>query len=176
MIKTVVEDSKFLRTKCDDVASLEEAKSIIKKLDEELLHSAALGRPGIGLAAIQIGIPKNVAIIRINKLFTADLVSCRISKAYDPQTFTDEGCLSIPGGSYDTKRYSEIVVEGNLLSPHSFVATGLFAVAIQHELDHCNGILVADIAIPKKADLPKLGPNEKCFCGSGRKFKKCHGQ
>ncbi len=176
MIRTIAKDSEFLRTKCEDVASNEEASAIIAQLEEELKHSEALGRPGTGLAAVQIGIPKHAAIIRINEQLKVDLINCRITQGYDQKIFHDEGCLSIPGESFDTKRYEEIVVAGNLLPPHSFVATGLFAVAVQHELDHCNGILVADIAIPKRMDMPKLGPNERCFCGSGIKFKKCHGK
>ena len=26
-----------------------------------------------------------------------------------------------------------------------------------------------------RRDMPKLGRNDPCFCGSGKKFKKCHG-
>ncbi|MGI8702994.1 MAG: SEC-C metal-binding domain-containing protein [Candidatus Limnocylindrales bacterium] len=26
------------------------------------------------------------------------------------------------------------------------------------------------------AGVPKLGRNDPCYCGSGRKYKKCHGR
>ena len=28
---------------------------------------------------------------------------------------------------------------------------------------------------PYKRDTPKMKPNDPCYCGSGKKFKKCHG-
>ncbi len=44
-------------------------------------------------------------------------------------------------------RYREVYVVDNLVEPYSFIATGLLAVVIQHELDHLNGILLPDVAI-----------------------------
>ncbi|MDP2683524.1 MAG: peptide deformylase [bacterium] len=144
----IIKDESQLRVKCLD-ASAEEARDIILKLENELNISAARGRPGIGLAAIQIGIPKKVAIIRITgtngKQYSINLVNARISQGFDKTIFRKEGCLSFPGKFVKTKRYKEIVVVDNVVEPHSFIATGLLSVCIQHELDHLDGILLSDL-------------------------------
>jgi peptide deformylase len=168
----IITDQDFLHSKCED-ATEDEIGSIVEQLEAELKHSEYLGRPGIGLAAIQIGIKKNIAIIRMNNYYSLDLVNAKINKTYNQMVFNNEGCLSIPGQLFDTKRFQEIEVV-NSIFPNNFIATGTFAICIQHELDHLKGVLASDIALPRKQDLPKLAPNEKCFCGSGIKFKKCH--
>lgn len=143
----IITDENKLRIKCEDVLP-EEVDSLIKQLEEELTRSDEMGKPGIGLSAIQIGIPKRCAIVRIYNSNGPDLninlVNCKISKTYGEFTFKNEGCLSFPGLSVDTKRYKEIVVEDNLVEPHRFIATGLLAVCIQHELDHLEGKLLID--------------------------------
>lgn len=158
-----------LRVKCEDVRE-EEVAEIVAALEKELDYSAYVGRMGVGLAGTQCGIAKNIAIVRLGE-YKVDLVNCRIEKGYDKQLFRDEGCLSFPGRVEDTMRYQEIYVVGNLVYPHSFVANGLMAVVVQHEIDHMNGILLPDNAIMKMKK--KVGPNDICYCGSGRKYKRC---
>jgi peptide deformylase len=160
-------DNNLLHQKSTD-ASLEEATAIIELLEKELSASEQNGRPGIGLAAIQIGIPKNIAIVRINDILKVNLVNAKISKSYDKTIFKDEGCLSYPGIVKDTMRYQEIYIENNLVYPYSFTATGLFAVCIQHELDHMNGIVIEDIGL-KKTKI-KVRPNDPCSCGKVNKI------
>ena len=145
------------------------------------MNSARLGNPGIGLAAPQIGIHKKIAIVRINNELKVDLVNCRIDKKYNLQLFKDEGCLSFPNRREDTMRYQEITIIDNLVAPHNFIATDLFAICIQHELDHLNGILLPDKAIIRTKF--KVGPNETCPCGKINpithkpfKYKKCCGK
>ncbi len=156
-----------LKIPCTD-ANPEEIDEILSLLDRELANSDRLGRPGIGLAAIQCGIPKNVAIVRLGK-YNIDLVNCHIQNSYDEFLFQEEACLSFPGRIENTMRFNEIHVVDNAVYPYSFIVSGLLAVVIQHELDHLNGITLVDKAIPKS--LPK--PNEQCFCGSKLKFKRC---
>jgi peptide deformylase len=163
-------DIDAIRLDCENV-NLDDALSIVATLEQELANSAKIGNPGIGLAAPQCGIPKNVAIVRINDLYKVDLVNCKIKNAYDPFIFKEEGCLSFPGKLENTKRFNEIYVVDNLVYPYSFVATGLFAVVVQHELDHLNKILLPDIAI--KQIKHKIRPNDKCPCGSKLKYKRC---
>ena len=161
--------------KCEPVL-LEEVGPLVEKLEQGLEYSEKLGRKGIGLAAIQLGIPKNIAIVRLDNNFKVDLVNCKIENQYDPATFEDEGCLSVPGRLENTTRYQEVHITNNLVFPHSFIATGLMAVVVAHEIDHMNNVLFFDKAIPKK-NAPKLKPkpNDQCFCGSGKKYKKCCG-
>jgi peptide deformylase len=146
----IITDEKLLRVECEDVLP-DEALSLRKKLEAELDMSFRLGRPGIGLACPQIGIAKNMAIVRIatgtGMFYNVDLVNCRIAESYDQAEFDGEGCLSFPDMVVKTLRYKEIKVVDNLVEPHEFVATGLFAVCIQHELDHLRGVLLPDLDI-----------------------------
>ena len=146
----IITDEALLRVKCIDVLP-EEVEHLKKKLEEELNLSAELGRPGIGLACPQIGVAKNMAIVRIPGVMSVDidLVNCKIAEGHDKADFDGEGCLSFPGLTMTTSRYKEIKVIGNLVEPQEFIATGLLAVCIQHELDHLNGVLLPDLAINK---------------------------
>jgi len=174
----IITDPSLLKIKCSE-ATLEEASDIILKLEEELDNSNRLGNPGIGLAAPQIGIYKNVAIVRVGP-HKINLVNARIEKQYDQFIFEGEGCLSFPGRSENVYRYNEIYVS-NSVEPTRFTATGLLAVCIGHELDHTLGITLDELAIKDnknimsdKKPLAKLRPNDLCYCGSGKKLKKCH--
>lgn len=162
----IITDEKKLRIKCEDVL-LSESESLIASLEKELFNSKT---KGIGLACPQIQISKKAAIVRIDSRLSVNLINCRIEKSYDEFIFKEEGCLSFPGRKEDTKRFNEIYVVDNLVYPHSFTATGLFSVAIQHELDHLNGILLPDRKLFK---VVKQKPNEPCLCNSGKKYKKC---
>ena len=144
----IIKDEDKLRIKCSD-ADIIEASDIISKLEKELQRSYERGKPGIGLAAIQIGIPKNVAIVRVTGnsgiQYSVDLVNARIAQGFDKVYFRKEGCLSFPGKFVRTKRYREIFVVENDAEPHSFIATGILSVCIQHELDHLKGVLLPDL-------------------------------
>lgn len=168
----ITNNEELLRVKCDDV-TLNEAYSLISVLENELSYSNKFGTEGIGLAAPQIGIHKNIAIVRMNNI-NINLINCKIENGFDPAIFRQEGCLSFPGRIEDTKRFQEIYVTNNLFYPYNFIATGLASVVIQHELDHLNSILFMDrivnkIIIPNKKDRP----NDLCSCKSGKKYKKC---
>jgi peptide deformylase len=148
----IITDEVLLRLPCVDVLP-EEVGALREALESELKHSAELGREGIGLAAPQIGIYKNMAIVRIptrnGRMISIDLVNCRTAAGYDPAYFEREGCLSFPNKYVRTRRFQEIYVVENLVEPHSFIATGVPAVCIQHELDHTKGILLPDVAQSK---------------------------
>lgn len=171
-----------LRIKCEDV-STEEVSSLILTLETELERCNKFGDQGIGLAAPQIGVGKNIAIIRLGNL-SYNLVNCKIIKFYDSFIFRQEGCLSFPGRVEDTKRFQEVYIENNLCYPNKFIATGLLAVICQHELDHLNSTLFIDHKISKIENKKnKLGPNDLCFCGKidgltnkVKKYKKCCGK
>ena len=150
----------LLRTPCTPVCESEIA-DLISKLEYELEYSNKIGSPGIGLAAIQIGIPKSVAIVRSNNI-NINLVNCHISSAFDQAIFKDEGCLSFPGRVENTLRFQEVHVEGNAVYPYRFVATGLSAIVCQHEIDHMNSkIFLDNLSLKQKK---KIGPNDICPC------------
>jgi peptide deformylase len=179
MIITNNEDA--LRVKCEDVL-VDEVGELISTLEKELDYSNRVGRAGIGLAAPQIGIAKNIAIVRLGE-FNFNLINAKIKQAYHPSIFKDEGCLSFPGRVENTTRFQEILVENNFSTFPSFIATGLLAVVCQHELDHLNSKLFMDYAcVPLTNKKQKVGPNDPCKCGKTdpvtgkiKKFKKCCG-
>lgn len=183
----ITNDEVALRVFCEPV-SLDEVGQLVEALEKELEYGNSIGRFGIGLAAPQIGIAKDIAIIRLPKI-KLNLVNAKLKEGFDPAVFEEEGCLSFPGRVENTTRFQEIYVDNNLVEPHSFIATGLLAVVCQHELDHLNSTLFMDRAVPKPATIvnasktAKVGPNEKCPCGkintiTGKikKYKKCCGK
>jgi peptide deformylase len=170
----IVNNEDAIRLKCEDV-TLQEVAELRTILENELNNANRLGKGGIGLAAPQIGLAKNIAIIRLGKI-NIDLVNCKIENSYDPALFKEEGCLSFPGRVENTIRFQEVHITNNLVEPYSFVATGFLAVVCQHEIDHLNSSLFFDRMAPKLVPVinkSKVGPNEPCICGSKFKYKKC---
>lgn len=135
ILKTVaqpVEDvTDEIRTLIDDMA--------------ETMYAA----PGVGLAANQVGILKRIFVIDIagedepSQLLT--FINPEIIEL-DGELVFEEGCLSFPGASEDIKRAAKVKVRAQNAQGESFelVADGLLAVAIQHENDHLNGVLMID--------------------------------
>jgi len=181
----IITDEALLRVESVPVLP-EEIGPLRDQLERELIRSAARGHEGVGLAAVQIGIPQQMAIVR-TKDYSVDLINCEIVKGYDKAIFENEGCLSFPGRFERTWRYQEIHINNNAEPKNKeFVARGFLAVICQHELDHLDGRLLPDVAIPSLNLNPenlnktvfkreKRRPNELCFCGSSVKFKRCCG-
>lgn len=179
----ITDNEELLRTPCEEV-DRSEIPDLIAKLEFELDQSDKNGRPGIGLAAPQIGIFKQIAIVRLDKL-KLDLINPKIIKQYDPFLFKDEGCLSFPGKLGNTTRYNEVVIEHNF--GERFIVTGLPAVVCQHEIDHINSTLFFDkLSQPISTTLKvnkRVKPNDPCPCGAINpatkqinKYKKCCGK
>ena len=172
MSHIITNNEAALRVFCEPVLP-EEIAELVATLERELSYANRTGQHGIGLAAPQIGLAKDISIVRLPN-FGIDLVNTKMDKCYDEAIFHGEGCLSFPGRVENTLRYQEIVVT-NSVEPYNFIATGFSAIAIQHELDHLNQKLFFDHLAPKAAPVRtvKIGPNDKCPCNSGKKFKKC---
>lgn len=173
----ITNNEEALRVFCHAVQP-EEVGELITLLETELANANRLGRGGIGLAAPQIGIGRHIAIVRLGGDMNFNLINATIEKGYDPTVFREEGCLSFPGRVEDTTRYQEVIVS-NLFGQERFVATGMVAVVCQHEIDHLHSKLFMDHKIVKPAPVVikgKVGPNQPCVCGSGKKFKKCCGK
>lgn len=185
----IIQDIKILNKKSNPVSTVEEAKEIIKTLEEVLsLHD------GIGLSAIQIGIPKRIAVLRIRDVFVP-IINPEVIKAFDPFDFIGEGCLSFPGIFVKSKRYEGFIIKNNVIQGDSFrEETQYFhyddeckdinnpdnyeTIAIQHEMDHMEGKTLMDFSLGQvsgtiKRDKEKVGRNDDCPCGSGKKYKKC---
>lgn len=104
---------------------------------------------GIGLAANQIGIDLNLFIVDIahtdEVTESAEFVNGKIVDSHGESTFS-EGCLSIPGVEFEIKRSEFITLQYQKIdgSKHEQEFDGLYARAIQHEIDHLNGKLIVD--------------------------------
>jgi peptide deformylase len=133
-------------TKIDKVT-----KDILKLLDD--MRETMRAQNGQGIAAPQIGVSQRIAIVEIPKkdedpnsgvLYT--LINPEIVKFSEEMWEHQEGCLSIPGWVGDVERPLKIVVKsldraGNRVK---FEAEGMLARAIQHEIDHLDGVLYID--------------------------------
>jgi len=138
MKRKIVTDITELRKK-SKTATYEEVYNIIKDLEDTLDTSK-----GIGLSAIQIGIPKAVGIIRYGEI-KIDLINPITIQKNDKFRMKSEGCLSIPGIFIDTLRYKEIVIINNNRNFSFDLETdNILPVAILHEIDHMNGRLILD--------------------------------
>jgi len=106
--------------------------------------------PGVGLAAIQVGINKSLLVYDVSakdeKRSLQVLINPRIISSEGTILSEDEGCLSVPDFRADVKRSAAILVEGvdRNEKPMRIEAEGLLAVVLQHEIDHLNGILFID--------------------------------
>lgn len=156
-------------TKSSENATLEDAEKIWPVLEASLDLDK-----GYGLAAIQIGIPKKVAIIHYNgKVYR--LLNTRIVKAGSTTPVYNEGCLSIPGKTVHTERHINLTVQDDALGEvkMNMSKDGLLPIIFQHEIDHFEGKTIFDhVRKPIKRG-SKVGRNAPCPCGSGKKFKKC---
>ena len=88
----------------------------------------------------------------------------------------DEGCLSLLGKTVNTERYHTITIEDEILGRMQLTMAkdGLLPIIFQHEVDHMNGKTIFDRKRrPIRRNAPKMGRNQPCFCGSGKKYKKC---
>ncbi len=100
--------------------------------------------PGIGLAANQVGVPLRVAVIELEDQIT-ELVNPQIVKS-SGEIIDWEGCLSIPGFVAEVARAAKVTVKAQDRNGKPFRVKGeeLFARALQHEIDHLNGVLYID--------------------------------
>lgn len=100
--------------------------------------------PGIGLAANQIGVPLQVAIIELEDRLT-ELINPQVVKA-SGEELDWEGCLSVPGFVAEVSRSAKITVKARNRHGREFRVKGseLLARALQHEIDHLNGVLYID--------------------------------
>ncbi len=138
--------SPVLRQRAHEVARYDDG---VKALVADLYDTMHAAR-GVGLASNQIGVARRVAVVQADDQ-EAVLVNPVIVEA-DGEQVGEEGCLSIPDIFADVTRAERVVVEtlGEDGARHRIEGTGMFARAIQHEIDHLDGILFLDRIGPLK--------------------------
>jgi len=145
-LKILTYPDKFLSEPTKPVENIgEKIQNLIKDM-ASIMYQA----PGIGLAAIQVGINKSLLIYDVlpkdEKRSLQVLINPRIIESEGTTISEDEGCLSVPDFRANVKRAASVLVEGfdNKEKPLRIEAEGLLAVVLQHEIDHLNGILFID--------------------------------
>jgi peptide deformylase len=133
-------EAPILRERTKKVSSYD--ASLGRLLDDML--ETMRDAPGVGLAANQVGVPLQVAVIEIDGQLT-ELVNPQIVKTGGDE-LDWEGCLSIPGFVAETPRYAKVTVKARDRHGKEIRVKGeeLLARALQHEIDHLNGILYID--------------------------------
>ena len=114
--------------------------------------------PGIGLAAIQVGVPLRLVTMDLSKREEHSepkvFINPEIVSSSEEKSVYEEGCLSIPDIHEDVERPARVKVRYLDLDgkPQEADAEGLFATCIQHEIDHLNGVLFIDHISKLKRD------------------------
>ena len=192
VIDCLKENNPYINQKLKEV-SVDEGLSIAK----DLFNVLNKRQDGIGLAANQVGIDASVAVVNVREPII--LINPKIVKQWEPVPYF-EGCLSFQGKSVQTQRYSNIVIkteqeeaewyfsgapnpsdgkgswEKQEQNKHDKELRLLEAICVQHEIDHLNGMTISDRQIITTiTNEVKVGRNDPCVCGSGKKYKKCCG-
>jgi len=142
----LIEPNKLLRQVSEIVERIGDEE---RKLMDDMIDTM-YAAPGIGLAAIQIGVPKRVIVMDIskdeNKKEPMYFVNPIIKNKNSEKAIYEEGCLSVPGQFAEIERPNTCEVE--YLDYHGkkqlLKAKGLLATCIQHEMDHLEGVLFID--------------------------------
>jgi peptide deformylase len=135
----------LLKKRCEKVDRIDgEVKKLIRDMTETMYQAN-----GIGLAACQVGVSRRVIVVDVSpidpeKEFFAMVNPEVISE--EGEIEHEEGCLSVPDCLEKLKRKEKVLVRG--FSPAGkeieISAEGILAIAIQHEIDHVNGVLILD--------------------------------
>lgn len=133
----------------------EEIQTLIDDMIETMYNA-----PGVGLAAPQVGVSKRIAVIDVStkgaEMPLLVLINPEILRREGEVEF-EEGCLSLPGFTAKIERAEKLLVralnrEGKQLEIES---EGLLSIAIQHEMDHLDGLLIIDRISPIKREFFK---------------------
>ncbi len=148
----------------DDMAALKSVSTPVGEITDEVRGLVAdmletmYDAPGIGLAAIQIGVPRRVIVMDLSKEDEAKapqvFVDPQITWSSEERAVYEEGCLSIPEVFDEVERPARVrltytTLEGERAEEE---ADGLYATCIQHEIDHCDGVLFTDYLSRLKRD------------------------
>ena len=136
MIRPIMHDPLFLAQK--SAPASEADRQIIIDLSDTL--RANLDRC-VGMAANMIGEKKRIIVFCIGPAQMVMINPQIIAKSGEYET--EEGCLSLTGVR-KAKRWQKITVkyQDQLFRQNTGTFEGFTAQIIQHEIDHCDGILI----------------------------------
>ena len=166
---------------------LREKSSLVEKVDEDLqklmddMLETMYAAPGIGLAAIQVGVPKRVIVLDIGLREKSESQNDKREERRNPMYFVnpeiieksennsiyEEGCLSVPGQFAEIDRPDKCHIKylDYRGQPKEIKAEGMLATCIQHEIDHLEGILFIDYlsTLKKSMIIKKLSKQKKAI-------------
>jgi peptide deformylase len=127
----------------------------VEAIDDDVLQllddmvDTMYAAPGIGLAAPQVGVPLRISVIDLSAGRRGGELVALINPEFverEGMQIEEEGCLSIPGHTATVARPARVVVRATdrTGTDRTIEATGLLARALQHELDHLDGVLFLD--------------------------------
>lgn len=146
LLKILILGDKTLRSKSEPVDRI---TAEVRKLAGDMIETMHAA-PGIGLAAIQVGVPRRIVVVDIaHKERAAQprvFINPEIIWSSEEMSTFEEGCLSIPNIYADVDRPAKVRLKYTDLDcmNHEIDGEGLFAACIQHEIDHLNGKLLID--------------------------------
>ena len=151
----IIEPDPILRKKSAELGNVDDNT---RKLLDDMLKTM-YNAPGIGLAAVQIGILKRLIVIDLSKKEEKKnpifLINPKIKFKSKKTSFYEEGCLSLPGYFAEIERPAECMIEyiDYYGKKKELKADGLLSTCIQHEIDHLNGVLFVDYLSKLKRDM-----------------------
>lgn len=168
LIKIRTWPDEVLRKKCLPVNEIDEK---LERLIEDMFETM-YAAPGIGLAAPQVGVSKKLLVIDANsreaekKYPLIVLINPEII-TLENEVESEEGCLSLPGLTANVTRADKVFVKGydRKGKPVEVEASGLLAIALQHEIDHLEGRLILDKVSPIKKAFYKKKIGKKSATG-----------
>tara|TARA_Y100001970_G_C14190453_1_gene835047 strand:- start:105 stop:629 length:525 start_codon:yes stop_codon:yes gene_type:complete len=153
--KLITVPDEILRKKSQLIEKVSnEEKKLVKDLFETMYH-----HKGIGLAAIQVGIPKRVIVLDVNQENENKNPLCFINPIIknisEEKSKYEEGCLSIPNTFIEIERPKTCIVEYVDIdgTKNQIECDGLLSTCIQHEINHLDGKLIIDFLSKLKKDL-----------------------
>ena len=163
----LTEPNKILREKSQPVDRVD---ADIKELMDDMLETMYTA-PGIGLAAIQVGVPKRVIVLDIapkdKPKNPMHFVNPEIITKSENSSTYEEGCLSVPGQFAEINRPDKCHIKylDYYGQPKEIKADGMLATCIQHEIDHLEGILFIDYLskLKKTMIIKKLSKQKKAI-------------
>ena len=153
--KLITVPDEILRKKSQNIESVgQNEKKLVKELFDTMYH-----HKGIGLAAIQIGIPKKIIVLDVSQKDDQKNPLCFINpvikKISDEKAQYEEGCLSIPNTFIEIERPKTCLIEYIDIEGKKKImeCDGLLSTCIQHEINHLDGKLIIDFLSKLKKDL-----------------------
>ena len=137
MVKELIHDPILLSIK-SEVATKEDLQTAQDLLDTLTAHKDGC----VGMAANMIGVHKRIIAFDNDGTYMV-MFNPEIIKKSDPYD-AEEGCLSLLVGPRKCKRYKTVKVQWQTAEFQTRIKTftGFPAQIIQHEVDHCDGVLI----------------------------------